>query len=307
VTAALGPDLARHTSEIVTSIVSIAVTLVVAWAFWKVRQPKRLAWVPEINTPVVSEQAMTAASKLRVYWEEDPAHPAAKLVDPRLVLLRIVNAGMQDIASEDFRTGTAGQNEWTPITISISGGEIYSADVIEKSENVVATAEDFTRGHASRVSFSTGLLRKAEWFKVQLLVDGAADELQVDARLRGQTRLPREFDIKEARVRKLAWYLAGACTLLCLTLAGVAWAVYTKPTARQVTTLQYHYSSTFPWWAALTILSAGLAVTFGVYAIAIPITGKIRRAWKKRKRVRDASRPAHGSSGSDAHQVDRVP
>jgi hypothetical protein len=277
--------LNRHTSEVVTSIVSIAVTFVVAWAFWKIRQPKRIMWVLEINTPVVSEEAKIAASKLRVYWEENPDDAAAKLEDPRLVLLRVVNAGMKDIEHDDFKTGTEGEQEWTPISISLTGGKIYAADVIEKSEGVVAAPEDFARGSASSVSFSSGLMRKGEWFKVQLVVDGAAEQLRVDARFQGQTRKPKELDIKEWRKRKFAWGLSGFLTLICLASLGIARAVYTKP----VPTTEYHVQGSYSWWIALTGYSFELAIISTGFAIMTQIRSWVRRKWQERKRDRLAT------------------
>jgi hypothetical protein len=281
--------LNRHTSEVVTSIVSIAVTFVVAWVFWKIRQPKRIMWVLEINTPVVSEEAKTAASKLRVYWEENPDDAAAKLEDPRLVLLRVVNAGMKDIEHDDFKTGTEGEQEWTPISISLTGGKIYAADVIEKSEGVVAAPEDFARGSASSVSFSSGLMRKGEWFKVQLVVDGAAEQLRVDARFQGQTRKPREFDTKESRQRKAAWKFAGVLTLISLASLGIAWVVYTKPVPRQVTTTEYHLQGSFVWLMNLAAISFGLAIINTIFAITTQIKSWIRLKWQERKRDRLAT------------------
>jgi len=298
--------LNRHTSEVLTSIVSIAGTFVVAWVFWKIRQPKRIMWVLEINTPVVSEEAKIAASKLRVYWEENPYDPddawksrltAAILEDPRLVLLRVVNTGMKDIAPDDFKTGTEGEQEWTPISISLTGGKIYAADVIEKSEDVVAAPEDFARGSASSVSFSSGLMRKGEWFKVQLVVDGAAEQLRVDARFQGQTEKPKELGTKESRQRKSAWKFAGLLTLICLASLGISRAVYTKP----VPTTEYHVQGSYSWWINLAGVSFELAIISIGFAITTQIRSWVRRKWQERKRDRLATQ-----IGSSGHLVSLV-
>lgn len=150
----------------------------------------------------------------------------APVMEPRVMVLRITNAGNQPIRPEDYEE---------PLRLSVLGARIVSSDI------TFARPADFAPSIVERsdsqIALSRFLMNPRDLVEVQLLVDGEPTETRVTGRLAGvptieRVRLPRtptgELEEMSRKELFLVALMAAGMTAfsLVLLLNGTIWGRY---------------------------------------------------------------------------------
>jgi hypothetical protein len=185
--------------------------LFVSWLFWKLRQPKRMAWLMKSDTEIVSEAAKNAGSELRVMWGQHV------LAQPRLVILRFANTGMPHLSDTDFLEPIVLRHQGTSIkdvTIPAMARKVPEPDVNLTTD---------TQSGVQEIRITPKYVNRDGWFDVQLVCDGELGPLAAEANIRGETSDIRQMENTSTplftRLEKRLLVVAGAAMLAAILLS----------------------------------------------------------------------------------------
>jgi hypothetical protein len=174
--------LSKYTAELVIGAVFFVFGAIAQW--WLGRRRKTLDWQLKIDESLVHPTVQRYTPGLSVTVDD------LDLEQPRIVLLRIVNSGKDEVRADEYTK---------PITIEVPGAGIADAIVTAVSEPDVYELRSIRHDNASTadpladimtlpVSLVPELLNQGDWIELQLLVAGVQGAPEVSARFAGQTR-----------------------------------------------------------------------------------------------------------------------
>lgn len=156
---------------------------VVLAILFRPRQSKGLGWkYQSANRIIRATQAQRDRLPLKVVYG------AQDVDNPNIIILRISNAGRQEIRVDDYDR---------PITIDFKKSKLLALDVIGQSSPSMSVTFRINTSVPNRVTLNPILLNAEEWIDLQFVTDGDIERPPVEARIVGQTNDP--FDIRAVR------------------------------------------------------------------------------------------------------------
>jgi hypothetical protein len=140
------------------------------------RQSKGLGWrYQSANRIIRVTPAELNKLRLRVVYGE------RNIDDPNIIVLRILNAGHQEIREDDFDR---------PITIEFKESQLLALDVIGQSSPSMEVSFKLDTSAPNRVTLNPLLLNVGDWLELQFVTDGDIEQPSIGARIAGQTMEP---------------------------------------------------------------------------------------------------------------------
>lgn len=157
-------------SGLVQTILTTFVAVLITWAVTSFQQRKRLTWRDYLDAPVnLDPQQASRVSSWKILCQGE------EVVNPSLVLLRLRNAGLVEIADEDFTSA---------LEFSFPDRQIRGSDIIEcNGENeykVLPLANREAAVGSDRIKLDKFSMNRGDRITLLFLLSGSAKGVQVD-------------------------------------------------------------------------------------------------------------------------------
>ena len=193
------------TPTVVAIIVTIAVTWVFSWYFFrKSKITKALGWTPLRITRIVTRPVADVAKGLALTWNTKP------LDTPYIVKIRIKNIGSREIIAP--RSGSDRSDYIEPLVIEFSRSKCYEATISGAFNAALNTPQAIVfEPPALRLTVPMPTLNMAAWIDLELIADGEPEFPRLNCHLEGQTAViqpvPGQY---RRRTRSVALITTGA-------------------------------------------------------------------------------------------------
>jgi hypothetical protein len=159
------------------------VSIIVAVVFYlRQRNPKRLDYQVVNSTPLLADRTNGLGDDLVV------SHRGKKVADPHILTIRIINSGKQSVQAAEYDR---------PVTIAFRNAFHLASRVVDSSSGHVRpdlAVQLHLQDEAVVIETRPRLLNRGEWFNVQIVSDGAPQDLHVHSRFPDQAANMRELD-----------------------------------------------------------------------------------------------------------------
>jgi ABC-type phosphate transport system substrate-binding protein len=206
-------------SGLVQTILTTFVAVLITWAVTSFQQRKRLTWRDYLDAPVnLDPQQASRVSSWKILCQGE------EVEDPSLVLLRLRNAGLVEIADEDFTS---------VLEFSFPGRQIRGSDIIEcngeDEYKVLPLANREAAVGQERIKLDRFSMNRGDRITLLFMLSGSAQGVQVDGHVHGGGRrnIIHEPPRRGPATRTLIF--GGAATLLFVgLLSGIFLATGTR-------------------------------------------------------------------------------
>jgi len=195
-------------------IVGLVSIVLAVW--FRPRQSKVLGWKYQSANRIISvTPAQLNKLRLRVVYGE------LDVDNPNIIVLRISNAGRQEIRVGDFDR---------PITVEFKQSQLLALNVIGQSTPSMKVSFKVDSLAPNRVTLNPLLLNAGEWVELQFVTDGDIERPPVGARIVGQTGEP--FDIRAAVWQRSDVMTLATAVVTVIMLLMVISIMVTMPSGR---------------------------------------------------------------------------
>ena len=196
-----------HGEAVITLIVGALLGMLANWFFYRrAEKPKQLGWELVSGNRIISA---TEDQRKRL----TVAYDGHNVENPYVLVLRIANAGKQEISASDFPE---------PILIDFGETRVLTIETIGKHNPKVTGSFTVETSKPNLAQFTPQLLNRDEWVEFQFVTDGDPGSPTISARFAGQSAPMTNFEeVRKRRDRRVRtmWIFANTVLAIAFSMA----------------------------------------------------------------------------------------